>query len=131
MGIGIRSALVVTQIAVHVPELAIQRADNGGVLGVLQLQLQQLLDHVELAELPIDQTCLGQGFHQRGIQLVRVLEVLECLHTLQEASVEQSAQPEMEVGLNAGVFRADDALLQGFSQPLPVVVALKVVQTLL
>ena len=68
------------------------------VLRALQLQLEQLLHHVELAELPVDAARFAQRFDQRRVQLEGILEVLERLHALQELPVQHPPESQVQIG---------------------------------
>ncbi len=124
-------ALVLAHVTKDVAEFAEQRALHARVRSALQLQLQQLLHHVELAQLPINRTRFTQRVEQRRIELVRVLKVLQRSHALQELDVQHAAEPQMNVRLQRRVLGRSQALLQCFDDAVPVVVALKLFQTLL
>src|SRR5690606_9387134 len=88
LGVVLRGALVVAHVEEHVAELCEERHAGRGVLGVLELKLEELLHHVELSELPVDGSGLAQSGAVRGVELVSVLEVLQGTHALQKARVE-------------------------------------------
>ncbi len=92
-GICLRRAVVVTGVAQHVAELTEQRDARRAILCALQLQLEQLLNHVQLAELPVDAARFAERFDQRWVELERVLKVLEGANTLQELPVQQAPKP--------------------------------------
>jgi hypothetical protein len=124
-----RSA-VVAEIPEHVAELGEESARSRSI-AVLELQLEQLLDHVELAELPVDLASFGQRIDERRIELESVLEVLERLHPLEEALVKEAAEPEVIISLPGRILCAGDALLEGFLEPVPVVVQFQLLEALL
>ena len=97
----------------------------------LQLKLEQLLNHVQLAELPVDGSRFRQGVEQRRVQLVSILEMLERTHALQKLRVQNATQSEMQIRLRRGVLARRYALLQGFDDALPVMMAFQLIQTLL
>src|SRR5262249_1180425 len=111
LGVRLHGAIPIPEVAVNVSELNVQPARRRPV-AALELQLEQLLNHVELAELPVDASSLGERFDERRIQLERILKVLQRFHALQKPPVEQSSQPKVILRLLGGVLRGRDALLE-------------------
>src|SRR5690606_3353110 len=123
--------LVIPHVEEHVAELGEQRHARRRVLRVLELKLEELLHHVELAELPVDGSGLAQGGGVRGVELVSVLEVLQGAHALQETRVEEPSEAQVVLGFLVGLLGRDDALLERLDDPIPVVQALKLLKSLL
>ena len=122
--------LEITGFAQHVPELDQELGCLRPLRRVLQLELQQPLDHVDLAEVPVDRARVLQRLQQRWVQLVGVLEVLERLDRLEELVLQDAPQLQVEGGLLRGVTRRGDALLQLLGQTLPISYRLELIQTL-
>jgi len=80
-GIVLKEVLIgdlqLTLIRCHVAELDQQRSHLRLARGALNLQLQQALDHAELAQLPVNAPRLCERLPQRGVELEGVLEVLQ------------------------------------------------------
>jgi len=128
--VGLARAIPVVLIPEHVAELAEQGARRRPAR-VLELQLVQLLHHVELAELPVDRTRLGERLDERRVLLEGVLEVLQGLDALEEPIVEQAPELEVVARESGGLGRPRDRLLERFLQPVPVVVSLEMIEALL
>src|SRR5690606_5747126 len=111
----------------HVPELAVQAGGARRITGGLELQLQQLLDHVELAELPVDAARFGQRVDQARVQLVGVLEVLERFDALKEARVEKTPQSKVKLRLSRRLLGTGQSLFERLGEAVPVVVAFQVI----
>ena len=92
-----RRLLPVALVAEDIPQLQQKRARalTGGA--GLQLELEQLLDHVQLAEVPVDVAGSLEALGQRRVELVRVLKVLQRLHAGEELRLEDA--PELQVKL--------------------------------
>ena len=90
-GVRRRRFFPVALVAEHVAQLDQQRARAGAVAPGLQLQLEELLDHVELAETPVDAPRGLEALDQRRVELVRVLKVLERLHAGEKLRLEDPA----------------------------------------
>ena len=78
--VGAGRLVVVPLVLEHVAELEEEAAGAQVVLHALELELAELLDHVQLPEVPVDRAGVLERLDERGIQLVGVLEVLERLH---------------------------------------------------
>ncbi|MFT3771955.1 MAG: hypothetical protein QM820_41645 [Minicystis sp.] len=122
--------LPVAGVAEHVAELDEQLGRHGLLLGVLQLQLEELLHHVDLAEAPVDVASLAQRVEQRRVELVRVLEVLQRAHRVEELVLEHAAELQVIRRLRRGVGIRGNAALQLLGEPLPIVNRLEMIQTL-
>ncbi len=127
-----RRLVVVPLVLQHVPQLEEKAARAEVVLHGLQLELAELLDHVELAEVPVDRASVLQGLDERRVQLVGVLEVLQRLHAGEELRLEHATQPKVVLRLRRVARVAPrDPFLEFFDQALPVADGLEVRKTLL
>ena len=94
-----RRLVVVAEIAEHVAELDEERGRLRSILVRAQLQLEELLHHVQLAERPVHRASRFEALSQRWIQLVRVLKVLQRFHTREEFLLENLTEAQMEARL--------------------------------
>ncbi len=85
------SLFPVALIAKDVGQLDQQGAGPRAVTAGLELQLEELLDHVQLAEAPVDAPGGLEALDQRRVELVRVLKVLERLHPREKLCLEDPA----------------------------------------
>ncbi len=121
----------VALIAKDVGKLDEQGARARAVSAGLELQLEELLDHVQLAQAPVDAPGGLEALDQRRVELVRVLKVLERLHPGEKLRLEDPAQLEVELGLVGVLRRRPDPLLQLLDERLPVSDVLQIRKTLL
>ncbi len=124
-----RRAVVVAGVAKHVAELE-QQLGAARALERLELELEELLHHVQLAEIPVDGARAREALRHRRIQLERVLEVLQGLHPEQEFVLEQEPEPQMAARLLL-VRSRRSALLELLDKPLPIPNVLEMRKTLL
>ena len=122
--------LIVAGVGQDIAELEAERGSERPVLRGLELHLQELLDHVDLAEPPVDRARLLQRFDQRGVELERVLEVLQRLHGVEELVLQYAAEAEVIRRLDGRIALGRDAFLQLLDQSLPVTNGLEMIQTL-
>ena len=108
-----------------------ERARHAAVLHALELELDELLDHVELAEVPVDPARRLEALPERGVQLVGVLEVLERLHARQELRLEDATEAKVIGGADLVGPARGDPFLELFDEPLPVVNGLEMRESLL
>ncbi len=125
-----RGLLVVPRVREHVAELEQQRGGEGIVLDHLELELEELLDHVHLPQAPVDAPRVPQRREQLGAELEGVLEVLERLDGEEELVLQDLPQLEVIARLDGGVPLGGDALLELLDEPLPVTNRLQMIQTL-
>ena len=106
--VGARRFVVVAEIAEHVAELDEQCARLRPVLDRAQLQLEELLHHVQLPERPVDRSRGLQALGKRGVQLVGILEMLESFDAREEFLLEDLTESQMEARLRfVGTLRLD------------------------
>jgi len=112
-------------------ELEEKLARLRSVLDRAQLQLEELLHHVQLAEAPIHGARCLEALCERRIELVRVLEVLQRFDTGKELLFEDLSEPQMEARLRfIGIGRLD-AFFELLNEPLPVANVFELLQTFL
>jgi hypothetical protein len=111
-GVGGRRLFPLSLVAKNVSELEQERACGFPVGGGLQLQLEELLDHVQLSETPVDVARRLEAFGQRRIELVGILKMLESFDARQELPLENSPELQVEAGFLGGRSRRGDALLE-------------------
>jgi hypothetical protein len=97
----------------------------------LELELEELLHHVELPEVPVDGPGRLEALGERGIELVRVLKVLERLHAREELALEHAPQLQVELRLRRVRSRRRDPLFELLDEALPVPDVLQIRKTLL
>ena len=126
-----RRLVVVAEIAEHVAELDEQRGRLRSILVRAQLQLEELLHHVQLAERPVDRARRFEALCERWIQLVRVLEVLQRFHASEELLLENLTEAQMEARLRFVRALGLDSLFELFDEPLPVANNFELLQSIL
>src|SRR5262249_51701353 len=91
-----RRLVEVADVDQHVAELRdeLRRVRSVGLR--LQLQLEELLDHVQLPEVPVDEARRLEALDERGVQLVGVLEMLQRLDARQELAFEDATEAQVE-----------------------------------
>ena len=121
-GSGVRRprALVVSGIAQHIAELEKERRRARPLLRRLQLELDELLHHIQLAEIPVNPARRFQALDERRVELVGVLEVLERLHAGEELGLEHVPELQVVGGLCGVRLARLDALLELLDEPLPI-----------
>jgi hypothetical protein len=126
-----RGLLVIAQIAEHIAQLQEKRAGVRPVGAGLQLELEQLLDHVQLAELPVHAARGLEALGQRRVELVGVLEVLERFDAGEELGLEDAPELQVKLRLLRAGRTSPDPFLQLLDEALPVADVLQVRKTLL
>src|SRR5262249_50277893 len=101
-----------------------------GALDGLQLQLEELLNHVQLAEIPIDAARLRERFEERRVQLVGILEVLEGFDAREKLLLEHATELQVKRGLLRILTGPRNAAFELFDQRLPVSNVLEIRKTL-
>jgi hypothetical protein len=130
-GIRRRRLLPVALVAQHVAQLEQQLAGVRSIGAGLELQLEELLDHVQLAQIPVDGASRLEALDQRGIELVGVLEVLERLHAREELPLEDVPELQVELRLRRVGGGRRDPLLELLDETLPVPDFFQIRETLL
>jgi len=119
-GVGRCGLLQVSLIREHVAKLEEQRARARAVGPCLQLELEELLDHVQLAQVPVDAASRGQALDQPRIELVRVLEVLQRFDAGQELRLQHPPELQVELRLDGVRRLRRDPFLELLGEALPV-----------
>ncbi len=126
-----RGLLPITKVAEHVAELEEQLTGARPVRAGLELQLEELLHHVELAEIPVHAPGGLEALDERGIEFVRVLEVLERLHAREKLALEGAPEAQVVLGLRRVARGRRDSFLELLDQALPVADVLQIRNSLL
>src|SRR5579872_2284269 len=118
--IGGRGSLPVSLVGKNVTQLEEELACVLSFRPRLELELKELLDHVQLTEVPVDAPRRGEALRESWVQLVCVLEVLQSFDARQKLPFEHPAEPQMELRLDGIVRRGRNAPLELLDQALPV-----------
>src|SRR6202034_1693967 len=94
-----RGSLPIALVAEDVAELEQERACSRTFGIGLELQIEELLNHVQLAEVPVDVASGFQALDEGGVELVGVLEMLERLHAGEKVGLEDAPQVQVELRL--------------------------------
>ncbi|MBK8941676.1 MAG: hypothetical protein IPM79_29750 [Polyangiaceae bacterium] len=111
---------MVPSIREHIAELDEQR-DGLCALDAPQLDIEQLLHHRRLAELPVHGARPLESLEQRRAQLVGLLEMLQGPHAVEEPLFEDAAEAEEQRRLPRRVALGGDGLFELFDERVPIV----------
>jgi len=96
-----------------------------------ELQLEELLHHVELSEIPINPARGRETLGERGVQLVRVLIMFERLDAREKLVLENATETKVKLRLRGIGPSAGNSFFQLLDQPLPITNGLEIRKSLL
>jgi len=117
-------------VRVGIGQLDQQRRSLRTFTDCLEFDLEQSLHHVCLANIPIHEPRCSKRFHERRVQVERVLEMRESLEAQQELLIKKTPQTQMAVCLRDRVRLAGKLFFQLVRKSLPIMYCFEMIQTL-